>query len=76
MATATLTIAVKASIIMTDEQDCLRPMALLRMQSWLSPAFPTGAYSYSDGLEWAIEAGEAKILIDPFLSDHPSRDNR
>jgi len=22
-----------------------------------------------------IEAGEAKILIDPFLSDHPSRDN-
>ena len=23
-----------------------------------------------------IEAGEAKILIDPFLSDNPSRDNR
>ena len=22
-----------------------------------------------------IEAGEAKILIDPFLSDNPSRDN-
>jgi L-ascorbate metabolism protein UlaG (beta-lactamase superfamily) len=23
-----------------------------------------------------IEAGEAKILIDPFLSDNPLRDNR
>jgi len=23
-----------------------------------------------------IEAGEAKILIDPFLSDNPPRDNR
>ena len=23
-----------------------------------------------------FEAGEAKILIDPFLSDNPSRDNR
>ena len=24
---------------------------------------------------FAVEAGEAKILIDPFLSDNPSRDN-
>jgi urease accessory protein len=24
---------------------------------WFSPAFPVGAYSYSHGLEWAIEAG-------------------
>ena len=30
--------------------------ALLRLQSWLSPAFPTGSYSYSHGLEWAVEA--------------------
>ena len=29
---------------------------LLRLQSWLSPLFPTGAYSYSHGLEWAVEA--------------------
>jgi urease accessory protein len=27
------------------------------MQSWLSPAFPTGSYSYSHGIEWAVEAG-------------------
>lgn len=56
MAAATLTVTMKASIIMV-EQDCLPPTALLRMQTWLSPAFPTGAYSYSHGLEWAVEAG-------------------
>jgi urease accessory protein len=41
--------------------------ALLRLQSWLSPAFPTGAYSYSHGLEWAVEAGyinDRKSLVD------------
>jgi urease accessory protein len=39
------------------EQCCLPPGSLLRMQSWLSPAFPTGSYSYSHGIEWAVEAG-------------------
>jgi urease accessory protein len=28
--------------------------------AWLSPAFPTGAFAYSHGLEWAIEAGDAR----------------
>jgi len=28
---------------------------LLRLQSWFSPAFPIGAFSYSHGLEWAVE---------------------
>jgi urease accessory protein len=32
-------------------------LALLRLQSWLSPTFPNGAYSYSHGLEWAVETG-------------------
>lgn len=32
------------------------PLTLLRLQSWLSPAFPTGSYSYSHGIEWAVEA--------------------
>ncbi|MCB9946875.1 MAG: urease accessory protein UreF [Rhodospirillaceae bacterium] len=31
--------------------------ALLRLQSWLSPAFPTGAFSYSHGLEAAVDDG-------------------
>ena len=30
---------------------------LLRLQSWLSPAFPIGAFSYSHGLETAIDEG-------------------
>src|SRR5262245_18171735 len=32
------------------------PRALIRLQHWLSPAFPAGSYSYSHGLEWAIES--------------------
>ncbi len=31
--------------------------ALYRLLAWLSPAYPVGAYSYSHGLEWAVEAG-------------------
>jgi urease accessory protein len=34
------------------------PAALYRLQAWLSPAFPVGAFSYSHGIEWAIEAGD------------------
>ena len=40
---------------------------LLRLLAWLSPAFPTGAFAYSHGLEWAVEAGditdETSLLI-------------
>ncbi len=31
--------------------------ALRKLLAWLSPAFPVGGYSYSHGLEWAIEDG-------------------
>lgn len=34
--------------------------ALLRLLAWLSPAFPTGAFAYSHGLEWAVEEGEVR----------------
>ena len=27
---------------------------------WLSPAFPVGAFAYSHGLEWAVEAGDVR----------------
>ena len=43
-------------IIMSIERDSLAVRPLLRLQSWLSPLFPIGAYSYSHGLEWAVEA--------------------
>ena len=26
--------------------------------AWLSPAYPVGAFSYSSGLEWVVEAGD------------------
>jgi urease accessory protein len=32
--------------------------ALLHLLAWLSPAFPTGAFAYSHGIEWAVEAGD------------------
>lgn len=30
---------------------------LLKLAAWLSPAFPVGGFTYSHGLEWAIEDG-------------------
>lgn len=32
--------------------------ATLRLLAWLSPAFPTGGFAYSHGIEWAIQAGD------------------
>lgn len=41
----------------TDE-----PMAtatdILTLTQWFSPAYPVGAFAYSHGLEWAIDAGD------------------
>jgi urease accessory protein len=39
---------------MTGEESA----ALYRLMTWLSPAFPVGAFSYSSGIEWAVEAGD------------------
>ena len=36
--------------------------SLLELLAWFSPTMPTGAYSYSHGLEWAIETG---LVRDP-----------
>jgi urease accessory protein len=57
---------------MSDDPCRLPPLALLRLQSWLSPAFPTGAYSYSHGLEWAVEEGhvaDRESLVDWLEAD-------
>jgi urease accessory protein len=48
------------------------PRSFLRLQSWLSPSFPNGAYSYSHGLEWAAEAGyihDRSSLVDWLEAD-------
>src|ERR1700722_12174278 len=34
--------------------------ALYRLLIWLSPAYPVGAFAYSSGIEWAVEAGDIK----------------
>jgi urease accessory protein len=38
----------------------LEPRHLLLLLTWMSPAFPTGGFAYSHGLEWAIESGAVK----------------
>jgi len=40
--------------------------SLVKLLTWLSPAFPTGAYAYSHGLEWAVEAGDIRTEHDLF----------
>lgn len=64
MGTATAT--GRASFMSTSD-----PTALLRLVQWLSPAFPTGAFAYSHGLEQAVAVGEivtAEALAD-WLTD-------
>jgi urease accessory protein len=34
--------------------------ALYRLMTWLSPSFPIGAFAYSSGIEWAVEAGDIR----------------
>jgi urease accessory protein len=34
----------------------LNAAALYRLMAWMSPAYPIGAFSYSSGIEWAVEA--------------------
>ena len=36
----------------------------LRLTQWLSPAFPIGAFAYSQGLEQAISAGDIRSAAD------------
>ena len=34
--------------------------ALYRLMTFMSPAYPVGAFSYSSGIEWAVEAGDIR----------------
>ncbi|WP_036838613.1 urease accessory protein UreF [Pleomorphomonas oryzae] len=44
---------------------------LSRLMTWLSPAFPVGAFTYSHGLEWAVEDGTvtSPAALTAWLSD-------
>jgi urease accessory protein len=56
------TTIITATMMMTMrmDEDRSTPVRqnLLRLLAWLSPAFPTGGFAYSHGLEWAVEAGD------------------
>jgi len=58
--------------IMRNQFHSVQPLQFLRLQVWLSPAFPTGSYSYSHGLEWAVETGavhDRVSLVDWLAAD-------
>jgi urease accessory protein len=50
--------AVANSAIPAKDMKDTEAAALYRLMTWLSPAFPVGAFSYSSGIEWAVEAGD------------------
>jgi urease accessory protein len=57
---------------MNNQSFPFMPLAFLRLQSWLSPMFPVGSYSYSHGLEFAVETGhvhDRKSLVDWLEAD-------
>ena len=37
--------------------------SLLKLMTWLSPSFPVGGFSYSHGLEYAVEVGLVHDLV-------------
>src|SRR5689334_22138376 len=45
---------------MTMAADEASSAALYRLMAWLSPSYPVGAFSYSSGIEWAVETGDIK----------------
>ena len=51
IATPTVTMA------MTTPTEVVAQAALYRLMTWLSPQFPIGSYTYSHGIEQAVEAG-------------------
>ncbi len=38
----------------------MKGYALYRLLNFMSPAFPVGAFAYSHGLEWAVDAGTVR----------------
>ncbi len=68
-AAAGMTTAIDMADAMTGE--AATGEAIVKLMTWLSPAFPVGAFTYSHGLEWAIEDGTVTSADDlrAWLSD-------
>jgi urease accessory protein len=45
-------------IIITETTTSMTDASVQPLLVWLSPTYPVGAYAYSHGLEWAVEAGD------------------
>jgi len=67
--TMTITIMVEASMLtrsterlVSEALSSAEGAALYRLLTWLSPAFPVGAFAYSGGIEWAVEAGDIRDM--------------
>jgi len=43
--------------IVMDENGSSNNQALFHLMSWMSPSYPVGAYTYSHGIEYAVEGG-------------------
>jgi urease accessory protein len=55
----------RAACLMDTVMDDLRAQTLVaqfQLLAWCSPAYPTGAFSYSHGMEWAVECGTVTTL--------------
>jgi urease accessory protein len=57
MVIMTIIMAMATITTITKNSSGAAPQALYRLLTWLSPAYPVGAYTYSHGLEAAVEAG-------------------
>lgn len=55
--TPAINTAMTTSTGITLMGSALAPQTLLRLMTWMSPAFPVGAFSYSHGLERAVHDG-------------------
>ncbi|MGA0594197.1 urease accessory protein UreF [Enterovirga sp. CN4-39] len=60
-----------ATSTITVTPTAMAEAGFLPLLCWLSPSFPVGAYAYSHGLEWAVEAGDLRdeASLESWLSD-------
>jgi urease accessory protein len=67
----TSTVTSATTITGTTTPTIMVEAGFLPLLCWLSPSFPIGAYAYSHGLEWAVEAGDIRdeASLEAWLSD-------
>jgi urease accessory protein len=66
MMTATIIATITATTMLEPSApgQAVSAASLQRLLAWLSPSFPVGGFSYSHGLEWAIEDGSVTTATD------------